>query len=76
MLGKIESRKKRGEQKMRWLNNITDSVSMSLCKLGDSEGQGGQLCCNPWYSRESDETEQQNNNNKRLQINIQKVLYF
>ena len=33
MLGKIESRKRRGEQKMRWLDDITDSVDMSLSEL-------------------------------------------
>ena len=33
MLGKIESRKRRGEQKMRWLDDITDSVDMSLSKF-------------------------------------------
>ena len=33
MLGKIESRRKRGQQRMRWLDGITDPMNMSLCEL-------------------------------------------
>jgi len=33
MLGKIESRRRRGRQRMRWLDGITDSIDLSLCRL-------------------------------------------
>ena len=33
MLGKTEGKRRRGQQRMRWLNGITDSINMSLSKL-------------------------------------------
>ena len=58
VLGKIEGKRRRGQQRMRWLDGITDSTDMSLNKL-QIEGQGSLACCSPWGCKESDTTEQQ-----------------
>ena len=60
MLGKIEGRRRRGWQRMRWLNGITDSMDMGLGKLWELVIQGGLVCCGPWGHKESDTTEQLN----------------
>ena len=57
MLGKIEGKRRKGQQRMRWLDSITDSMDMNLSKPGDSEGQGSLACCSPWGHKESDTTE-------------------
>ena len=50
----------KGTQRMRWLDGITNSMDMSLSKLGVGEGQGGLACCSPWGCEESDMTERLN----------------
>ena len=57
MLGKIEGTR-RGQQRMRWLDAITDSMGNEFEKtLGDSEGQGRLTCCSPWGHKELDMTD-------------------
>ena len=59
----IEGRRRRGHQRMRRLDGITDSVDMSLSKLlGDGKGQGSLACYSPWGHKESDRTEWLNSN--------------
>ena len=60
MLGGIGGRRRRGQQRMRWLDGITDSMDVSLSELGVGDGQGGLECCNSWGRKESDTTERLN----------------
>ena len=46
MLGKIEGRRSKGQQRMRQLDGITDSMDMGLGRPGVGDGQGGLVCCN------------------------------
>ena len=59
MLEKTEGGR-RGQQRMRWLDGITNSKNMSLSKLGVGDGRGGLACCSPWGRKELETTEQLN----------------
>ena len=56
MLGRIEGGRRRGQQRMRWLDSITNSIEMSLGKLQEMV-KGSLACCSPWGHKESDMTE-------------------
>ena len=57
ILGKIEGKRRRGWQRMRWLDGTTDLVDMEFEQTpGDSERQGSLACCSPWGYKELDTT--------------------
>ena len=57
MLGGIGGRKRRGRQRMRWLDGITDSMDVSLSELQVLVMEGGLACCDSWGRKELDTTE-------------------
>ena len=61
MLGGIGGRRRRGRQRMRWLDGITDSMDVSLSESpGVGDGQGSLACCDSLGCKESDVTERLN----------------
>ena len=59
MLGKIEHRRRREQQRMRWLvgwNHRLDGLEFEQAQ-GVGNGQGSLVCCSPWGHKKSDTTE-------------------
>ena len=50
-LGKIEGRRRRGQQRMRWPDGITNSLDEFELTIGVGDGQGSLVCCSPWGHR-------------------------
>ena len=69
-LVKIEDKRRSGQQRMRWLEGITDSMNMSLSKLQEIMEDRSLACCIPRGRKESDTTQQMNSNPKILFIHM------
>ena len=63
MLGKCEGKRRRGRQRMRWLDSVIEATNINLTQLQEVEGQEGLACCGPWGHEESDTTKRLNSNN-------------
>ena len=52
MLGKSEGRRRRGQQRMRWLDGMTNSMEISLSKLQEIVTDGSLAYCSPWVHKD------------------------
>ena len=59
MVGKTEDRRRKGQQRIRWVDGITDLMKSEEVP-GVGKGQGSLACCIPWGCKHSDTTEQLN----------------
>jgi len=59
MLGKIEDRRRRGQQRIRWLDGITNEMDMGLGRLQElvMDREAWHACLRSWSHKESDTTE-------------------
>ena len=58
ILGKMEAKKRGGQQRLRWLDGITDLMDMNLSKLWEivKDREVWRTACSPWGHKESDTT--------------------
>ena len=66
-MGKVEGRRRRWRQRMRWLDGSINSIDMSLNKLWGIV-KDSLACCSPWSGKEWDMTEQLKNNKGRASL--------
>ena len=72
MLGKIEGKRKRGQQRMRWLDGITNSMDMSLSKLQEIvKAREVWHAAVPWGCKELDTTER-----LHFALTLSQIQYF